>query len=105
MEIKQISTTQEFEEAIRNGVTLIDFNAPWCGPCHAQEPIINKLLEKFFGRATIAEMNIDTNQETAVKLGIKSIPTLAIFKNGAEVNRFVGLQSTQTLTTALEEHL
>ena len=82
---------------------MVDFNAPWCGPCRAQEPIIQQLSEQFTGKAIIAEMNIDDNQETAVALGIQSIPTLAVFKNGKEVQRFVGLQSSKTLTQALEE--
>jgi thioredoxin 1 len=105
MTIKQIATAQEFEDIIGNGVSLIDFNAPWCGPCHAQEPIIKELAVSFSGKATIAEMNIDQNQETAVKLGIQSIPTITLFKDGTELKRFVGLQTTQTLARAIEENL
>ena len=103
MKTRQLATAEEFESTIKHGVSLIDFNAPWCGPCRAQEPIIKQLLEDFSGRATIAEMNVDDNQETAIALGIQSIPTLALFKDGKEVKRFVGLQSSQTLTQALEE--
>jgi thioredoxin 1 len=105
METKQLTTPQEFESSIKNGVSLIDFNAPWCGPCRAQEPIIKQLMKDFSGRATIAEMNVDENQETAARLGIQSIPTMALFKNGIEVKRFVGLQTAQALTTAIEENL
>jgi thioredoxin 1 len=101
----EIRTAKEFEHTIENGVCLIDFNAPWCGPCRAQEPIIEQLTEAYSGRVTIAEMNVDENQETAVKLGIQSIPTIAVFKNGAEVERFVGLQAAQTLVDAIENHL
>jgi thioredoxin 1 len=103
METRQLTTTQDFKQSIQNGVSLIDFNAPWCGPCRAQEPILQQLAEQFTGQATIAEMNVDDNQETAIALGIQSIPTLALFKDGKEVKRFVGLQSSQTLTQALEE--
>ena len=105
METKQLTTPQDFENSIKSGVSLIDFNAPWCGPCRAQEPIIKQLLEDFSGRATIAEMNVDENQETAAKLGIQSIPTMAVFKDGIEVKRFVGLQTAQALTKAIEENL
>ena len=105
METKQLTTSQDFENSIKSGVSLIDFNAPWCGPCRAQEPIIKQLLEDFSGRATIAEMNVDENQETAAKLGIQSIPTMAVFKDGIEVKRFVGLQTAQELTKAIEENL
>ena len=103
METRQLTTTQDFKQSIQNGVSLIDFNAPWCGPCRAQEPILQQLAEQFTGQATIAEMNVDDNQETAIALGIQSSPTLALFKDGKEVKRFVGLQSSQTLTQALEE--
>jgi thioredoxin 1 len=103
MGTKLLATTEEFKQSIENGVSLVDFNAPWCGPCRAQEPIIKQLSEQFTGKATIAEMNIDDNQETAIELGIQSIPTLALFKNGKEVQRFVGLQSSNTLMQAIEE--
>jgi thioredoxin 1 len=103
MGTKLLSTAEEFKESIKGGVSLVDFNAPWCGPCRAQEPIIKQLSEQFTGKATVAEMNVDENQETAVSLGIQSIPTLALFKDGKEVKRFVGLQSSQTLIQALEE--
>ncbi len=105
MKTKQLATTEEFESTIKNGVSLIDFNAPWCGPCRAQEPIVQQLRKDFSGRATIAEMNVDENQETAAKLGIQSIPTMALFKDGIEVKRFVGLQTAQTLIKAIEENL
>ena len=103
MGTRLLATTNEFKQSIETGVSLVDFNAPWCGPCRAQEPIIQQLSKQFTGKAIIAEMNIDDNQETAVALGIQSIPTLAVFKNGKEVQRFVGLQSSKTLTQALEE--
>ena len=102
---KKISSAAEFENEIKNGVSLIDFNAPWCAPCRAQEPIIQQLSKQFEGKALVAEMNIDDNQDTAMKLGIRSIPTLAVFKNGKEIQRFVGLQSQRTLSDAIEKVL
>ena len=102
METRVLATTEEFKRFIAEGVSLVDFNAPWCGPCRSQEPIIQELSREFTGKAAIAEMNIDDNQETAVELGIQSIPTLAVFKNGKEVQRFVGLQSSKTLSQALK---
>lgn len=103
MDAKKISSAIEFEKATEGGVSLIDFNAPWCAPCRAQEPIIQRLSKQFEGKALVAEMNIDENQDTAMKLGIRSIPTLAVFKNGKEVQRFVGLQSQNTLSEAIEK--
>ena len=105
MEAKKIINEEEFNNAIENGVSLIDFNAPWCAPCRAQGPIVQQLSEQFEERAAIAEMNIDENQQTAMKLGIQSIPTLAIFKNGKEIQRFIGLQSQDTLSAAIEKVL
>jgi len=105
MKTKQLLTTEEFESTIKSGVSLIDFNAPWCGPCRAQEPIIRQLGKDFSGRATIAEMNVDENQQTAAKLGIQSIPTMAVFKDGIEIQRFVGLQTGRMLSRAIEEQL
>lgn len=105
MENKQITTAKEFDNTIKQGVSLIDFNAPWCGPCRAQEPIIEQLTKDYSGRVTIAAMNVDENQETAARLGIQSIPTIAVFKNGEEVERFVGLQTALTLSNAIDSVL
>jgi len=105
MEAKKIINEEEFNNAIENGVSLIDFNAPWCAPCRAQGPIVQQLSGQFEERAVITEMNIDENQQTAKKLGIQSIPTLAIFKNGKEIQRFIGLQSQDTLSAAIEKML
>jgi len=100
-----IPDTGQFESAISNGVALVDFNAPWCAPCRAQRPIIEKLSEEFKGRAAVLEMNVDENQQTAMHLGIASIPTLIIFKNGKEVTRFVGLQNAESLSSAIQRTL
>ncbi len=105
MEALQISNSEEFQDTIQDGVTLLDFNAPWCAPCRAQSPIINELADKYQGKAVIAEMNIDENQEEATRLGIRSIPTLAVFKDGAEIERFVGLQTGEALSGAIEKAL
>jgi len=105
MGIKQLRSGEEFENEINDGVTLADFNAPWCAPCHSQEPILEKLAGQFQGKASIVAMNVDENQDVAIKLGIRSIPTLIVFKNSKEVQRFVGLQPEATLSKALEEFL
>ncbi len=105
MNVKKLSTTEELENTIKDGTTLIDFYAPWCAPCKAQGPIVHQLAEKFEGKALITEMNIDENQEIAVKLGVQSIPTLVVFKNGKEIQRFVGLQPEHTLSEALERSM
>ena len=101
MEVREIHTIEGFEKAIEEGVTLMDFNAPWCAPCRSQEPILEELAQKFQGKASVAAMNLDENRDIAARLGILSIPTLIIFKNRKEIQRFVGLQPEATLSEAL----
>ncbi len=103
MEPRKILSTEQFKESIGQGVTLVDFNAPWCMPCKAQEPIMEALTKQYEGKATIAEINVDNNQETAMNLGIRSIPTLTLFKNGKEIKRFIGVQSQEKLSSAIDE--
>ena len=101
MDVKEIRSGEELEATKEKGLTLVDFSAPWCAPCRMQAPIIRKLADQFAGRASIAAVNIDGTREMASNLGIRSIPTLILFRNGKEVQRFVGLQSEGTLSEAL----
>ena len=101
MKTRRLDTAAQFQQTIKQGVTLVDFSAPWCGPCRAQEPILVQLAERFYRRATIASMNIDDHPQTASHLGIVKIPTLALFRNGREVTRFVGVQRAETLAEAI----
>jgi len=105
MKPEKVLDTKQFESVIRHGVALVDFNAPWCAPCRAQHPIISELSEKFQGQAAVLEINVDENQQTAMHLGIASIPTLIIFKDGKEVTRFVGLQNEKSLSNAIRKIL
>ncbi|MBW1802697.1 MAG: thioredoxin family protein [Deltaproteobacteria bacterium] len=102
MEVKEIKSGVELDKAKRSGLTLVDFGAPWCAPCCLQEPIIRQLAAQFKGQAYIAGMNIDECCDVASNLGIQSIPTLILFRNGKEIQRFVGLQSEATLSDALK---
>jgi thioredoxin 1 len=85
-------TDDTFEESVLNSAlpTLVDFWAPWCGPCRMIAPIVEDLANAYSGRAVIAKMNTDENVATAQKLGIMGIPTLILFKDGQEVDRVVG---------------
>ncbi len=95
----------QFEQDIKNGVTLIDFNAAWCAPCKAQEPIIKKLKTLYQNRASIVEIDIDEHRDLATRYMVQSIPTLIIFKDGKEIKRFVGLQTETTIAKNLDELL
>ena len=102
MSVRPIRTKEEFLNSIKKGFTLVDFNAPWCAPCRLLEPIINNLASAFEGKASICALNVDEVQEVAVDLGIHSIPTLILFKDGTEVKRIVGLQTEAVLFDALD---
>ncbi len=94
-----------FNQTIRSGVTLVDFWAPWCGPCQIQIPILGKVAESVGERAVIAKLNVDKDPAVAAQYGVRGIPTLILFKNGAEIQRFVGVQQEHHLLDALEAAL
>lgn len=106
MAVKEV-TDQTFEsEVLQNpGVTLIDFWAPWCGPCRMLSPIVEELAQTYGDRATIAKMNVDDNPETPGRYGIQGIPTLMLFKDGELVDTMVGLQPKEVLAERLEAAL
>ena len=80
----------------------MDCWAPWCMPCRAQQPILEKVTDELQGKALITSLNIDENREAAYRLNIHSIPTLVIFNDGEEIRRFFGLQKADSLTKELE---
>ena len=84
---------------------MVDFNAQWCAPCRIQKPIVDQLAKLYDGKASILEINVDKNQKSAMELGITSIPTLIIYKNGVEFQRFIGLQNAKVLSDAIDKAL
>ena len=105
METIQPLNAETLETGIETGVTMVEFSAPWCSPCRMQKPTIEALAEQHIGEVMFAEVNVDENRQTAMKLGIMSIPTIIIFKDGKEIQRFVGLQPANALSVAIENAL
>lgn len=81
---------------------LVDFWAPWCGPCQMMGPTIDKLADDYAGKAVIAKVNVDDSPDLASKYGIRSIPALLFFKGGEVVDQLVGVQSENTLKAKLD---
>lgn len=98
-------TKDNFDSTVASGVTLVDFWAAWCGPCKIIAPIVDEIAGSYDGRATVAKVDVDQEGALAEKFGVQSIPTLLIMKDGAEVNRFIGVTSKEDLSAALDDAL
>jgi len=95
-------TVSNFNDVVQNGVSLVDFWAPWCGPCRVVAPIIDELAAEYEGKANICKVNTDEQQDLAVKFGIRSIPTILFFKDGEVVDQMIGASSKQAFKEKLD---
>ena len=100
-------TELEFENAVKNrqGLAMLDFWASWCGPCQMTGPALETVAEKMKDKVKIYKINIDDNHKLASELGVMSIPTMIIFKDGNEQDRIVGALGEAEITKRIEAHL
>ena len=97
---------REFRQIIASDKpTLVDFFATWCGPCKMQSPILEEVKQRLGDKATIIKIDIDKNQDLALRYRVQSVPTLILFKNGEAVWRTVGVQQADLLEAKLYEHI
>lgn len=98
-------TESNFDSVISEGVSLVDFWAPWCGPCKMLAPVIDKLAENYDGKAKICKVNTDEQTALSQKYGIRSIPTIFFMKDGKVVDQIIGAVSETALSQKLDSVL
>jgi thioredoxin 1 len=94
-----------FETTVKEGVSLVDFWAPWCGPCRMLSPVIDELANDFENKANICKVDTDAQQDLAVKYGVRSVPTILFMKDGEIVDQLIGAQSKQVLADKINSFL
>lgn len=98
------ATTQTFDTEISSGLTLVDFWAPWCGPCRMIAPVLEELAAEMSDTVKIVKVDVDENQEVAMKYEVMSIPTMILFKDGVAVAKTMGFQPKEALQEFINAH-
>lgn len=96
---------ESFKNEISKGLVLVDFWAPWCGPCKMIAPVLEEISEEMGDQVKVAKLNVDDNQVTTAEYGVMSIPTLLLFKDGEVVEKVIGFQPKENLVEVLSNHL
>ena len=98
-------TKSTMESTVQEGVSLVDFWAPWCGPCKMIAPVVEEIANDYDGKIKVGKVDVDRNQYAAAQFGIRSIPTLLVFKNGEVVDQIVGAVPKPMITQKLDKVL
>jgi len=93
----KLLTDQNFSQQIKKGVILVDFWASWCAPCKMMSPVINEVADSISENKSVGKLNVELYRTVPSKYNIRSIPTMILFKDGKEVNRFIGIRSKEFL--------
>ena len=97
---------ESFDAALAEGkLMMVDFWAVWCGPCRMLAPMVDNLAEKYAGKVVVGKVNVDEEQELAIRYGVMSIPTVIFFKDGKEIDRKVGVMPPEAFTKVLDANL
>lgn len=99
----QIATTENFDQLIANGLTLVDFYADWCGPCKMLAPVLEQLANEITD-VNIIKLNVDHSREIAQRFGVMSIPTIILFKDGNQIAQTVGFQPKERLKVWIDSN-
>ena len=98
-------TDDNFSQEAGDGLVLVDFWAPWCGPCRMVGPVIEELAGELGGKIKVGKLNVDDNQRTAMNYRVMSIPTVILFKDGQPLETMVGAQPKSSYQARLDKHL
>src|SRR5690242_12831912 len=104
MPIEVTDTTFENEVINAEKTVLVDFWAPWCGPCRAVSPILAELANEHESRLKVVKVNVDDNQKYAFKLGIMTVPTMVVFKDGQPVDKIIGAMPKRNILARVQPH-
>ena len=106
MAVNEVNDADFEQEVIKSDLpVLVDFWAPWCGPCRMVAPVVEEIAELYDGKLKVFKLNTDNNPATAGQYSIRSIPTLLVFKDGQRVDAVVGAVPKTTLATTIDKHL
>jgi thioredoxin 1 len=103
VEVTDATFASEIEQS--SGLVLVDFWATWCGPCQVVAPVLDQLAGEYAGRARVAKLDVDSNQRTAMRFNVRSIPSILFFKNGRHVDTVVGAVPKPVLEGKIKQHI